>query len=291
MLVKLDEYRFSAMKMSRQAGIAEIATGVLHNIGNALTNANVLTSVMSEKVTKSKVPGLAKAVALIHDHQTDLPNFLSQDRQGQQLVPYLTQLATHLNDELADHQKELSKLEENLRHVKEILGTQQSLAKSSNVIEAVDVKEAIEKSLAVVGASMRRHQIEVEFSAETTPIVSCDRVKLSQVLVNLMTNAKDAIRDSGTTERRIRVRLATEAGQAVVEVVDTGVGIKPEDLQRIFSQGFTTKPDGHGFGLSYSVLAAGEMGGKLTAASDGPGHGATFRLALPLQPAVQEVAA
>lgn len=303
MLTKLDEYRYSAMKMSRQAGIAEIATGVLHNIGNALTNANVLTSVMTEKASQSKVAGLAKAAGLMRQHENDLARFLAQDRQGQQLVPYLTQLANHLNQEMADHQKDLAALSENLQHIKQILAAQQSLAKPSNVVEPVDVKDAVERSLAVMSASLRRHNIQVELQAEATPIVSCDRVKLSQVVVNLLTNAKDAIRDvdaadsgqdtrpTGKGERRITVRLAAEGEKAVVEVTDTGVGIQAEDLERIFSEGFTTKRDGHGLGLHYSALAAGEMGGKLTASSAGAGKGATFRLTLPLEVARQEVAA
>ena len=258
MLTKLDEYRYSAMKMSRQAGMAEIATGVLHNIGNALTNANVLTSVMTEKAGKSKVAGLTKAMGLMREHEDDLGRFLAQDRQGQQVVPYLVQLASHLNQEMEDQQKDLASLGENLQHIKQILGAQQTLAKPSNVIEAVDVKDVLEKSIAVMGASMRRHNIRVELAAEAAPMVSCDRVKLSQVVVNLLTNAKDAICEAQVEERRVGVRLGVEAETAVVEVTDTGVGIKAEDLERVFAQGFTTKHDGHGFGLHYGAGGGGD---------------------------------
>lgn len=291
MLAKLDDYRFSAMKMSRQAGIAELATGVLHNIGNALTNANVLTTVMSEKARKSKVSALAKTAALVREHENDLPRFLTEDRQGRHLVSFLGQLAGHLEGEMAETQKDLAALAANLEHIKQILGAQQSLAKSSNVIERVDVKDTVTKALSVMQASLKRHGITVEVVADPAPVVKCDRVKLAQILVNLLTNAKDAMRD-GAGQRKITVRMGQVSDrEAYVEVQDNGVGIPRQDLAQVFNEGFTTKRDGLGFGLHYSALAAGEMGGRLTASSEGVGKGATFRLTLPLKEVSQEVTA
>jgi signal transduction histidine kinase len=80
------------------------------------------------------------------------------------------------------------------------------------------------------------------------------------------------------------VRVANGEGRIKISVHDNGVGISPENLARIFNHGFTTRKDGHGFGLHSGALAAKEMGGSLTVHSDGPGKGASFTLELPVQP-------
>jgi signal transduction histidine kinase len=103
------------------------------------------------------------------------------------------------------------------------------------------------------------------------------------IMVNLIKNAKQAMgRNAGPSQQiRLKVDLA-EGPKLRVQVQDEGEGIAPENLTRIFSHGFTTRRDGHGFGLHSCALAAMEMGGKLTAESDGPGRGATFTLEVPV---------
>ena len=101
------------------------------------------------------------------------------------------------------------------------------------------------------------------------------------MLVNLVRNAKHACQDSDLADRRLTVRVANGDGRIRITVIDNGIGIPPENLTRIFNHGFTTRKDGHGFGLHSGALAAKEMGGLLTAHSDGPGRGATFTLQLP----------
>jgi signal transduction histidine kinase len=95
-------------------------------------------------------------------------------------------------------------------------------------------------------------------------------------------NAKYACDESGNAEKRVTVRVSAAHGAMVIAVIDTGVGIPPENLERIFSHGFTTRKDGHGFGLHSCALAARDLGGSLQGESAGPGQGATFTLTLPL---------
>jgi C4-dicarboxylate-specific signal transduction histidine kinase len=112
--------------------------------------------------------------------------------------------------------------------------------------------------------------------------VLTDKHKLLLILVNLISNAKYAMAATPPDERRLTVRLAaTSAERFRLEVQDQGMGIAPEMLTRIFQYGFTTRAEGHGFGLHSSALAAQELGGSLTAHSAGPGTGATFTLELP----------
>ncbi|MEX0776441.1 MAG: CHASE4 domain-containing protein [Phycisphaeraceae bacterium] len=284
MLVKLEDYRTQALAMSRQAGMAEVTTGVLHNVGNAVTNANVLAETLVERLAQTKVPTLSRAVAVMHEHQADLPQFLSEDRKGKQLPAFLEQLAAHLNQEMAQTHDDLQALRQGLAHVKEIVAAQQQFAKCTNVNEPVDLTDVVTRAVALIQGSLKRHRIDVRMELEEGLRATCDRSKLQQSLVNLLTNAKDAIRDGNSSTREIHIRTAhQDEGHVVLWVRDTGGGIKPENLRRLFANGFTTKSDGHGFGLHYSALALRQMGGTLSASSDGPGHGATFTMVLPLE--------
>ena len=112
--------------------------------------------------------------------------------------------------------------------------------------------------------------------------MAVDKHSVLQILLNLLRNAEEAIDDAGKPEKLIRVRIRRYGDDRVrIEVSDTGVGLAPENLTRIFAHGFTTKPHGHGFGLHSGALAAKQLGGALWAESDGPGLGATFTLELP----------
>lgn len=292
MLAKLETYRAQSMAMSRNAGMAEMTTGVLHNIGNAITSANVLAETLSEKAAQSKVAGLSKAVAMMDAHRDDLARFMTEDPKGRQLPAFLSQLAQHLHLEMTGTQSDLGALRDGLQHVKQIVAAQQDFAKCSNVAEPHDLHTLAERAVSLVAGSMTKHKITVVFQAESKPTVFCDGSKLQQVLVNLLTNAKDAIRDSRLAAREIRVRMGQrDAAKVFLEVRDSGLGIKPEDIDKIFNSGFTTKADGHGFGLHYSSLAIHEMGGTISAGSDGPGRGAVFQIVLPAHTeAIQEAA-
>ena len=293
MLSRLEEYRSRSVAMSRQAGMAETATGVLHNVGNALTNANVLAETVADALARSKTPTLAKAAALMHEHEADLPRFLCEDQRGRQLPVFLGQLAGHLSEEIARTARDVESLRSGLQHIKEIVASQQDMARCSSVHERFGVRDLVDAAVVSAQCSLDRHGIEVAAQiAEATSIV-CDRAKLLQVVSNLVLNAKDAICASEGAARTIEITGGTMgegASRVFLTVRDRGVGIRREHLSKLFASGFTTKPDGHGFGLHYSALAIKEMGGTLGATSDGPGAGATFRIELPaMAPAKREV--
>ncbi len=113
------------------------------------------------------------------------------------------------------------------------------------------------------------------------PPITVEKHKVLQILVNLMRNAKFACSESGLPDRQMTLRVSRDADIVKISVSDNGVGIAPENLTRIFSHGFTTRKDGHGFGLHSGALAATEMGGRLSVQSDGLGLGAAFTLELP----------
>jgi C4-dicarboxylate-specific signal transduction histidine kinase len=138
-------------------------------------------------------------------------------------------------------------------------------------------------------AALTRHHVEVVREYEDVPPVCLEKHKVLQILLNLVSNAKYAISDNGRELKQLKVRVSRDSDRVLVSLADNGVGISPENMTRIFAYGFTTKKNGHGFGLHSGVLAAKEMGGQLRAMSDGLGKGATFTLELPLAPPSTEL--
>ena len=270
------------LETSRQAGMAEVATSVLHNVGNVLNSVNVSATLAAEGVRKSNVGDLARVVALLDQHAADVGAFIGRDPQGRKLPDFLRQLSAQLARERVSTLAELQSLRENIEHIKDIVAMQQNYAKVSGVTEVSQVADLVEDSLRMNEGSLSRHEVELRRDYGEVPSITVEKHKVLQILVNLIRNAKHACDDAGRTDKQITIRVSNGHESVRVAVIDNGVGIPPENLVRIFNHGFTTRKNGHGFGLHNAVLTAREMGGDLTVQSDGPGTGATFTLELPL---------
>jgi signal transduction histidine kinase len=270
------------MMASRLAGMAEVATGLLHNVGNVLNSVNVLASLMVSHVRKSKVSSVSKLAALLGGHRHDLAGFLTEDAAGRQIPGYLERLASHLAEEQSLLLEKVKTITDNVQHIKEIVAMQQSYARIAGVREQISLQEIVEDSLRMHREAMERHGISILKEFEPVPAVTVDRNKILQILFNLLANAKDACEASGRLPRQVTVRICQVNGFVQVSVADNGEGVSAENLPRIFTQGFTTRASGHGFGLHSSILALQEMGGALEVQSAGPGQGATFTLKVPL---------
>jgi PAS domain S-box-containing protein len=280
---ELAELNRQIAEAQRQAGMAEVATGVLHNVGNVLNSVNVSATLVRDQLAASKLQSLLKATALMRERISDLDTFLTQDPQGRKLPDFLLKATEHVATEHRRWQVELACLSKNLEHIKEIVAMQQSYARLSGVVEPLAPHELVEDALRINEVALGRHGIRVTRQFETAPIVAVDKHKALQILINLIRNAKQAIEANNRDEKELTLSIANQAnGQVAIAVRDSGVGIAPENLTRIFSHGFTTKKGGHGFGLHSAANAAREMGGQLSVQSDGPGKGATFVLRLPV---------
>jgi PAS domain S-box-containing protein len=277
----LAEAHKELLNASRMAGMSEIATNVLHNVGNVLNSVNVASSCLAESLRKSKSANLSKIVAMLGEHAEDLGAFLTRDPKGRQLPGYLAQLAEHLAGEQGAALKDLAELQKNVEHIKDIVNMQQSFAKVSGLTETVRISELVEDALKMNASSLARHDIQVVKDFESLPPVTVEKHKVLQILVNLVRNAKQACDEAEPPEKRLTLRVTRVNDRTRISVTDNGIGIPPENLTRIFAHGFTTKKAGHGFGLHGGALAAQEMGGSLTVHSSGPGQGATFTLELP----------
>ena len=269
---------------SRQAGMAEFATGILHNVGNVLNSVNVASTAMAESLAKSKSANLSKVVELLREHEKDLGDFLTNDPRGRQVPVYLAHLAGQLAGEQAGALKELAQLQKNIEHIRDMVGRQQDSAKRSAGTETVNLTELVDHALGMVFGGPVRPGVEIVRRDQAAPPVRVEKTKVLQILVNLVSNARQACEASVRPRRKLTVRTAVGRGHIRIAVRDDGIGIPSENLGRIFTHGFTTKKDGHGFGLHSAAQAAGEMGGSLTVRSAGSGRGATFTLELPRNP-------
>ena len=270
------------VEASRKAGMAEVATSVLHNVGNVLNSVNVASSFVAESLRKSKAGNLPKLAALLQEHQTDLAHFLAVDPRGRQIPAYLSQLSEHVAAEQATVLKELSQLQNNIEHIKEIVTVQQDFARGASMVQSLNIRDIVEEALQIHSTMLVRHDIEVQREFEEVPAIQTEKHKILQILINLLRNAKQACEATPVGEKRVVVRILAVPGSIRVVVEDSGIGIPKENLTRIFAHGFTTKRDGHGFGLHSGALTARELGGSLEVHSEGLGRGATFTLDLPL---------
>ena len=282
---ELSQAQRSLMLASRQAGMAEVATGVLHNVGNVLNSVNVSTTLLRDQVRKSETHSLLKVTDVLKEKNGDLGTFLTTDPKGKLMPEFIVQVAEQLRKEQENTLRELEQLAKNVDHIKDIVAMQQSYARVAGIVEKVSLVNLVEDALQINAAALARHEVKAIRQFEAVPPLMVDKHKVLQILINLIRNAKYALDECNQIEKRLTITIAKTDGECVmVRVEDNGIGIPTENLTRIFSHGFTTRPNGHGFGLHIGALNAWEMGGSLSAASEGTGHGATFTLILPLAP-------
>lgn len=277
------------LETAREAGQSEIATNVLHNVGNVLNSVNVSVGLFEDRIQTSEIASLNKAIDIMEQHLSDLGDYVTGDERGKHLPRFLIDVSRKIAADEQELLSEVNSLRTSVDHIKAVVTAQQAYATGmSGFLERMSLKDMLEDALQINAASMTRHAVEIvrEFD-EIEPILS-DRQKLLQIVVNLISNAKNACDESGHDSKLVTISLTrTDHDSAVIAVQDNGMGIAEENITRIFAHGFSTRREGHGFGLHSSILAAEELGGTLTASSEGPGRGATFTLELPYQ--TQEV--
>ncbi|HXC37111.1 MAG TPA: ATP-binding protein [Candidatus Acidoferrales bacterium] len=273
------------LEVSRQAGMSEVATAVLHNVGNVLNSVNISAAVVSDHVAEFKVQNIGQVARLLREHVNDIGDYLTKDPKGSQLPEYLAKLATHLGLEQTLILKELGFVRTKIEHIKQIISTQQNYGKVMGLAESIRVEDLVEDVLRLQAVELTEHQVNVRRDyAPKLPEIVVDKHKVLQILLNLLSNAKHACVESELTPKEVNIRVANGSGRVKVTVSDNGVGIPLANLKKIFNHGFTTKKTGgHGFGLHGSALAAKELGGTIEANSNGPGKGATFILELPVE--------
>jgi len=272
---------------ARRAGMAEIANNVLHNVGNVLNSVTVSSGVLRSRLQSSRADNLRRLVRLLDDNAADLPDFFVRDERGRRLPEYLGKIADTLASDQRELLDELSALCRSVEHIQTIVATQQAYAGSTSVLEAVQVEDLVEDALRMSCAATPRPDVSIEREFQPVPRVLLDRHLTLQILINLFSNALQALDRVPDRAGHITIRVAPSEAEGEprvkIQITDTGDGIAPENLTLVFGHGFTTRRSGQGSGLHGSALAAKAMGGLLTARSEGPGRGAEFTLDLPLK--------
>jgi signal transduction histidine kinase len=288
---QLDKLNRQLIDVSRSAGMADVATGVLHNVGNVLNSVSVSATVVADRLRQFKIDKLCRAADMITKQNGHLAEFLTTDPKGKLIPEFLRSVSGELAREQTELVAKMKTVGEHIEHIKEIVAMQQNYAKVSGVFENLSVTELVEDALRLNVAAFERHRIELvrEFESNV-PKVCVDRHKFLQILINLLRNAKHAMEHVTEHHRRMVIRVAAAPpDQVKIVVSDNGIGIPAENLTKIFNHGFTTKKDGHGFGLHSGANGAKEMGGSLAGRSDGPDKGAEFTLILPASSADRQM--
>jgi PAS domain S-box-containing protein len=267
---------------SRQLGMAEVASDVLHNVGNALNSINVSIGVITDLLKNSMVGDVERISQLFHKHREDLGNYFSSNPKGKQIPAYLEKLAGQLVEEQRVALAELARLRENAHNAQQCVAVQQDLAKPSGITEEISVIELVEEALTLNQDLLENLQIDVSREFEEIPQLIVDKHQVLEVMVDVIRNACQAMASVSIKKLIVRAKLIPGPPDSVsLEVQDSGVGIASDDLVKIFGQGYNTKNGGRGMSLHSGALMAKNLGGALRAHSEGIGHGATFSLELP----------
>lgn len=283
---ELEAAQQQLVRVARQIGMAEVATNVLHNVGNVLTSINVSLDAAKRAIADLPLASVGNVATMLNDNQQHLADFLTRDDKGRMLPRFVTMLADRLDRGREQINGELEQTTAHLAHVHEIVRLQQSHAGLSHLVEVCNVAEVLEAAVRICVSPSDEALVELNREYESLPPMLLDRHKAQLILINLVTNARHAVAEMRGAPRKINLRIRRTSPEWIaIEVSDTGVGIAAENMTRIFQSGFTTRKTGHGFGLHASALAAKELNGRLGARSDGSGLGATFTLELPFTPA------
>lgn len=272
------------VETARRAGMTEVAIGVLHNVGNVLNSVTISTTCLAESQKNSRIPQLDRLVELLNKNKDNLGQYLTEDPRGKLFPAYLEKLAGLLNKQRAKDTEEIKKLSQHLSHAIEVIRAQQAQANVKAVLEPVTPSELMDQAEKVNATDIKKCKIAVEHKYEPIPVLLIDKHKVLQILINLVKNAGQSIAARGNENGCITLEVRRNRdGSTAFQVTDNGVGISGEHLSRVFSYGFTTKPDGNGYGLHNAANSATEMGGNLTVQSEGMNRGASFLLSLPLE--------
>lgn len=288
MQVERDQLNKQLLESSRLVGMADVASTVLHNVGNVLNSVNVSVEVVTNLLKQTPMNDVALIASMLQSNKHNLGAYLSESQEGKQIPAYLSMLAEAVTQNQSLVEKELDGLGRNIEHIRQVVGRQVDLARPGTLIsEPVSFQELMEQALAIHRPALESRGCKIEQRYDVVPVGMCDRHQVLQILVNLVSNAKNAMDPMPDRPHRLTLRVGFVEDRTDfvrLQVTDTGVGISAANLSRLFTHGFTTRPEGHGIGLHSAALAAKNLGGSLQGRSDGPGQGATFILDLPFKP-------
>ncbi|SMC68390.1 sensor histidine kinase [Polynucleobacter kasalickyi] len=271
--------------ISHRAGKLEVVNSMLHNVGNVLNSLNISVGLLKERLANTPIKNLPKLNELLIQNKGNLLDFLTNDEKGKQVPEFIHQMTQQWQKNHIIISKETHNVIESIQHINEIISRYKlkdiDEGEELGIQEPYLLSEVIDSTLLIASPGLIKTSIQliIEYAPNITWVG--DRVKLSQIILNLVLNAKDALLFCNQDDKKITIRSELQENNISIKVLDNGSGIDQEFLNKIFTYGFTTKPSGHGYGLHSSALAAEEVGGKLEVTSLGINQGAEFTLTLP----------
>ena len=281
MIDRLAETRHRLIDASYQSGLAEMASGVLHNLGNALTPVGVHVSTLQHRLAATPTSDLGQALS-------ELQAGVSEPARRADLQDFVRLVAAELATTVSAARDDAARIADQVKLLQEILGAQARFSRAGQVLETVTLSQIIDRAVALVATEkLARLDLTIEPSVAALGALRLARIALQQVFQNLFVNAAEA----APPGRRVSIRIdAAEEGLPAAPrlhlvVSDNGSGIAAETLSRLFEKGFSTKSTdtNSGIGLHWCANVITGLGGTLRAESDGPGTGARFHIVLPLQ--------
>lgn len=285
-LVELQLLRSQLGEAAYKIELADVASTVLHNVGNVLTSVTVAANMVESVVDQSSVTLVNRMAELMNAHQGDLGTYLTEDPKGKRIPTSLEKLGSHLIEEQQTILTEMRGLVRNIRHMKQIIASQQTMAKSTVRVESIALVDVLTHAMEMSFQPEDAKWMTIYRDYQEVPSVLIDQHQLLQILVNLLRNAKQAMQQQGQEHHELRLRVNchnNEKTSVVLTIQDSGIGIAPEHLSKMFTRGFTTKQDGNGIGLHSSIVAIQNMGGSMLVHSDGVGKGAVLTLTFPVR--------
>ena len=292
-------------RLAREAGMAEVASGVIHNIGNTLTSISISSDLVATRLANTRRRSLATLGHLLAPGSVNTAAVFSAHYEGAELRTLLAQITAAVTNDLTETTRLVEILQAGNSHLKRIVASQQSLANTHRHCEFFVLREALQEAL-LLAQTIAREPCSIAHcpsdakcgrngdcicNGPTNKINDCaldasavyaDRNLVVQILVNLLINAHDAIASLAPPTPLICLCIGpAHNGLLPLTVTDNGEGIAEDKLLSLFTYGYTTKASGNGFGLHNSANAARMMGGELFVSSPGPGLGSTFTLRIP----------
>lgn len=282
-LKKIKSTQNQLLESAHSAGMAEVASGVLHNIGNVVNSLNVAILSLKTTMDKSKVEWLQKANDLIIENKKKLAKFLTKDKKGKELPDFYIDIGNLLKKEMGFYRENIESMIENINVIKNVIESQRSYAFGTYFVEEVDINELLKKVFSMQKEFINLYHIDIEPIFRNLPPINIHKTKVINILVNLLKNAQEALMENEEDNRDILVETGIKDNEVYILFQDNGLGIPEENLGQIFNLKFTTKEHGSGIGLHSCANAMAEMNGRMEVKSDGPGKGATFTLYFPLK--------
>jgi len=267
------------MENAHQAGMAEVAANVLHNLGNALNSINTSTEIIHAIHQESPFPLLEKIANLLRHHQEDIDTFFTKDQTGKKVPAALMEVTQSLHKLRSNIGQEIHVLQNHVTRLRQLINAQQEYVSVDGAVFEGHVSSCLEEALQIERLNLEKNRVEVERDYQNLPVIKLQKSKLLRVLIHLINYANDAM--AKQPSRRLRLTIRQSGHQAQIQIRDSSNGLTQENLRILFHQNFSGDLKSQQWSLHYCATAATEMGGSLQADST-LGQGSVFTLSLPI---------